>query len=188
MYPDWTDRIDDLLQVPYAYCIHNLDKDSKSEHRKDHVHIIVVFSNTTTYNHALEVLQSLSLPGKKAFNTVQPVFSIRHVYDYLIHDTDKCRSDDKYQYDKSDRITGNNFDIGSYEQISVADKDRMAKDVARFIIDNDIENFVVLYCQLVQSCPDIDYEPILRSYSGYFERLCKGIYLINHPFRKDSNA
>lgn len=32
-------------------------------------------------------------------------------YDYLIHDTDKCRKLGKHQYDPSERITGNGFDI-----------------------------------------------------------------------------
>ena len=50
MRPDWREAIDDLLQLPYAYCEHTADKDSKSEHRKDHVHIIVAKSNTTSYN------------------------------------------------------------------------------------------------------------------------------------------
>lgn len=33
MRPDWRETIDDLLQLPYAYCEHTADKDSKGEHR-----------------------------------------------------------------------------------------------------------------------------------------------------------
>ena len=32
MRPDWREKIDDLLQLPYAYCEHTADKDSKSEY------------------------------------------------------------------------------------------------------------------------------------------------------------
>ncbi|MEF2860074.1 MAG: Rep family protein, partial [Collinsella sp.] len=66
MRPDWRETIDDLLQLPYAYCEHTADKDSRSEHRKDHVHIIVAKSNTTSYKHIMEVFNLLSAPGKKA--------------------------------------------------------------------------------------------------------------------------
>lgn len=120
MRPDWREKIDDLLQLPYAYCEHTADKDSKSEHRKDHVHIIVAKSNTTSYKHIMEVFNLLSAPGKKALNTCEACVNIRHCYDYLIHDTDSCRKQGKEQYDPSRRITGNNFDIGAYEQISSA--------------------------------------------------------------------
>ena len=36
MREDWKEVIGDTLQYPYAYCQHSQDKDSKSEHRKDH--------------------------------------------------------------------------------------------------------------------------------------------------------
>ena len=117
MREDWKEVIGDTLQYPYAYCQHSQDKDSKSEHRKDHVHLIVAFPNTTTYKHALNVMDLLSAEGKKAINKCEAVVGIRNVYDYLIHDTEDCRKKGKEQYDPSERITGNNFDIGAYEQL-----------------------------------------------------------------------
>ena len=63
---DWKEVIGDTLQYPYAYCQHSQDKDSKSEHRKDHVHLIVAFPNTTTYKHVLNVMDLLSAEGKKS--------------------------------------------------------------------------------------------------------------------------
>lgn len=180
MHPDWENKISNLLQVPYAYCIHNLDKDSKSEHRKNHVHIILAFSNTTTYKHALDVLQTLSIPGERAFNTCQPVFSIRHIYDYLIHDTEQCRKDGKYQYDKTCRVCGNNFDIGCFEVLSTADKDIMLDELADFLIDNDCENFATFFTLVRREFDNKEYARLVRSNSGFFERLCKGIYHINH--------
>ena len=85
MREDWKEVIGDTLQYPYAYCQHSQDKDSKSEHRKDHVHLIVAFPNTTTYKHALNVMDLLSAEGKKAINKCEAVVGIRNVYDYLIH-------------------------------------------------------------------------------------------------------
>ena len=121
MVDNWEEEIGDILQLPYAYCLHNQDNDLKSEHRKDHVHVIVAFPNTTTYKHAMTVFGQLSATGKTALNTIQAVINIRNMYDYLIHDTETCKKKGKELYDKSLRITGNNFDIGSYEQLGVAE-------------------------------------------------------------------
>ena len=71
----------------------------------------------------------LSAEGKKAINKCEAVVGIRNVYDYLIHDTEDCRKKGKEQYDPSERITGNNFDIGAYEQLGTAEKNE--RDVLR---------------------------------------------------------
>ena len=91
MRTDWEDRISELVQIPYAYCKHTKDIDTKSEHRKDHVHIILAFPNTTTYNHAYNVFSELNADGKQALNTCKQIISIRNAYDYLIHDTPDCQ-------------------------------------------------------------------------------------------------
>ena len=83
MREDWKEVIGDTLQYPYAYCQHSQDKDSKSEHRKDHVHLIVAFPNTTTYKHALNVMDLLSAEGKKAINKCEAVVGAGHVALYL---------------------------------------------------------------------------------------------------------
>lgn len=175
MVPDWESKIADLVQIPYAYCVHDLDHDSQSEHRKDHVHCILVFSNTTTYNHAFKVFDQLSASGSKALNTIQACVSVRYCYDYLIHDTEACRNSGKYQYPADFRITGNNFDIGCYEQLSLEEKQFMRDELSDWVVDNQIMNYALLYIQVVENFPP-EYKNILSSYSSHFERLCKGNY------------
>lgn len=176
MLPDWEERIDDIMQVPFAYCVHNLDVDSSSEHRKDHVHIILVFPNTTTYKHAMNVFDLLSAPGRKAINTCQAIIGIRKMYDYLIHDTDACRKKGKYLYDKSCRISGNNFDIGSYEQLDIAQKNDICKEMCNLIMSEGFMNFGDFYMYIVSNYDDSNYFEILKGYSGLFERLTKSNY------------
>lgn len=175
MVPDWESKIADLVQIPFAYCVHDLDHDSQSEHRKDHVHCILVFSNTTTYNHAFKVFDQLSTPGSKALNTIQACVSIRYCYDYLIHDTEACRNSGKYQYSADLRITGNNFDIGCYEQISLEERKQMRNELTDFCIDNDIRNYALLCIQVAQCFPE-EYKDILSANSSHFHRLCQGLY------------
>lgn len=176
MKPDWADKLGDIVQVPYAYCVHSRDKDTKSEHRKDHVHLILAFSNTTTYKHALSVFSLLSADGKKAVNTCEAVVNVRNTYNYLIHDTDSCRKAKKELYSSSERITGNNFDIGAYEQLSLADRNAICKELCLAIVENNFTNFTDFFNFVVAAYEDSNYFDVLKSYSGLFERLCKGNY------------
>lgn len=177
MVENWETDIGDLIQLPYAYCIHNLDKDAESEHRKDHVHIIIVFPNTTTYNNAMNVFSVLSADGKRALNTCQSIISIRQMYEYLIHNTEGCKKKNKYLYDSSCRITGNCFDIGSYEQVSIAEKNDMCKELCDLIIDMQFCNFSDFYLYAMQKYDDTNYFEVLKTYSGLLERLTRGNYL-----------
>ena len=181
LYPEnmvdgWEDEIGDLLQVPYAYCIHDkcMEKDGKTL-RKAHMHIIITFPNTTTYNHAFRVLQALEKEGQQAFNKIEQVISVRHVYDYLIHDTEDCRKKKKHLYDASERIMGNNFDIGAYEQLSSKEKTDIAKRLCDVIMEQGFVNFADFYGYVIQNGSAEDFE-ILKTYSGLFERLTRGNY------------
>lgn len=176
MREDWKEVIGDTLQYPYAYCQHSQDKDSKSEHRKDHVHLIVAFPNTTTYKHALNVMDLLSAEGKKAINKCEAVVGIRNVYDYLIHDTEDCRKKGKEQYDPSERITGNNFDIGAYEQLGTAEKNEMFLEMGQAIREHGFTNYMDFYEFVVDTYEDMNYIEVMRCYSGHFERMTRGNY------------
>lgn len=174
MREDWKDIIGDTLQYPYAYCQHSQDKDTKSEHRKDHVHLIVAFPNTTTYKHALNVMDLLSAEGKKAINKCEAVIGIRNVYDYLIHDTEDCRKKGKELYDPSERITGNNFDIGAYEQLGTAEKNEMFLEMGEAIREHGFTNYMDFYEYVVDTYEDMNYIEVMRAYSSHFERLTRG--------------
>lgn len=176
MRPDWQDAIGDIVQVPYCYCIHDHSTDSKSEHRKDHTHLILAFSNTTTYNHALAVMDLLSAPGKKALNKCEAVINIRSCYDYLIHDTEACRKQGKELYPKSARISGNNFDIGAFEQLSLEEKNKVFMELSQGIVDQNLTNYRQFFDWVVATFEEIKYIEVMRSYSGHFDRLLKGTY------------
>lgn len=174
MVDQWQDRIGDILQVPYCYCLHDHDSDHKSEHRKDHIHLILAFPNTTTYKHAYSIFSLLSADGRSAINTCEAVIGIRRCYDYLIHDTDECRKKDKTLYPAAARVSGNNFDIGAYEQLGVAEKDEICRQIAQDIRTYCISNFLDLYEFVVDTYDDTNYFELLRTYSSFFERLTRG--------------
>ena len=85
IYPEqlidnWQDEIDKILQYPYCYILHDKDhNDSDQEKRKAHYHFIIAFSNTTTYNHALDVFQQLCIfdnPARKC----ERIMNIKYMY------------------------------------------------------------------------------------------------------------
>lgn len=177
MITDWQDEIGDLLQLPYAYCVHNKDKTSKeNEDRKEHVHLIIVFSNTTTYNHAMSVFSLLSAEGKNALNKIEAVVSIRQMYEYLIHNTDTCRAKGKYEYSPKERIIGNNFDIGAYEQLSIADKNAILKELCDVIITEGYTNFKLLYLYVMNNYDDSNYFDTMKSNTNFLAQLIKANY------------
>ena len=186
MRDDWREVAEDLLGVPFAYCVHDKDKlQSKSdiiEHdeRKEHVHFLPAFSNTTTEKHALETLNKLSKPDRVCCPKVFPVNSIRKMYDYLIHDTNNCRKQGKHLYDISERICCNNFDIGSYEQISLEEKNQLALELAKMITDMELKNFTVFQKTALMNYPDNErlVIEVIKSNSGYFDRLVRGNYYL----------
>lgn len=186
MRDDWQDVAEDLLGVPFAYCVHDKDTlQSKSdiiEHdeRKVHVHFLPAFSNTTTEKHALETLNKLSKPDRVCCPKVFPVNSIRKMYDYLIHDTNNCRKQGKYLYDISERICCNNFDIGSYEQISLEEKNQLALELAKMITDMELKNFTVFQKTALMNYPENErlVIEVIKSNSGYFDRLVRGNYYL----------
>ena len=181
LYPEnmvegWQDNIGDTIQLPYVYCIHDKDKTSKGEEdRKEHIHIGVVFPNTTTFNHALSVFQLLD--SKCVY--CERIVNIRHFYDYLIHETEDAKKAGKYQYDKSERISGNSFDIGAFEQISTLEKRELVAKMAKDITAYKFENFLDFYEFEIEEAGEniMAVLECLQVNSGFFERLTRGAYL-----------
>lgn len=175
MIDDWFNVIDDVLQIPYEYCVHDKDLlNDSDENRKVHVHLVIAFPNTTTYNHALSIFQKL----QPSCMFCEQVTNIRYLHNYLIHDTDSCKKKNKHKYDISERICGNNFDIGSFEQLSISDKREMLRELCFFIRDNRIDNFMDFFI-VASDFYNPEYFEVIASYSGMLERLCKGVYLQN---------
>lgn len=183
LYPEnmistWQDDIGDLLQVPYCYCIHDKDSLSDSvEDRKIHVHIMFAYNNTTTYKNAMNTFSRLSASGKNALNTCQAVLNVKHMYNYLIHDTEDCRKKHKHIYLPSERICGNNFDIGSFEQLSNVEKNDILYQLCCNIINDKHTNFTDFFIGEFGNNFDAQTFEVVKANSGILERLCKGNYL-----------
>lgn len=176
MIDGWQEDISRIVQVPFAYCIH--DKDVMEDGvtlRKPHVHMILAFTNTTTYKHALNIFKLL---GVDACNTCTSCRSIRNCYDYLIHDTEDAKAKNKHQYDESERITGNNFDIGFYEQISAQQRREMLMELRDFILREGFTNIIDFTFATLEDAKfsDFIYQDVALSYTSTIDKFCAGNY------------
>lgn len=183
MLDDWQEEIDDILQVPFAYAIHDIDHDQKSKQRKTHVHIIVVWGGNTTRKAIINVLNRLSAEGKRCCSSAEPVNNIRHAYDYLIHDTASCQKKGKELYPVEARIEGNNFDIGQLEQLSTKDKQDMLFELVGFIMVEKFETINDFTTAALREFPE-QYREIIVGYNSILERYCRGNYLNAERKRK----
>ena len=188
MVDDWQIKIGDLLGLPYSYCIHDKDhlggyvpKKNDIDYdrlmqRKVHVHIIIAFPNTTTYKNALRVFDCLSVPGVHCVNTCLPINNIRNMYDYIIHNTETAKKQQKYLYPESERINGNNFDIGCYEQIGQEEKQALIKEIGYEIVKEGFTNYTDLFLYASSNYDSIKYS-VFISYKQIFAEITKGTYL-----------
>lgn len=175
MVDDWETEIYRLIQKPFAYCRHSKDKLVGTGERKDHVHLIIVWEAPTTKSWALYVFNRLSNGKNNCCSTVEACIDIRNCYDYLIHDTEDARKKNKYLYEESDRITGNGFDIGAYEQINAVDKIKMTIELQNFIEENDIVDYFTLG-KMIAKYFDLKYYQLYKESSGHFKGLVNGYW------------
>ena len=180
MIDDWEDKISNLLQVPFVYCIHDKDLCSDGSIRKCHVHIMIAWANTTTYKSALSCFKRLEKVGCIAIpnDKIEVVQNVRFMYNYLIHDTEDCKKKNKFLYSASERVCGNGFDIGCFEQLSVIDNERILDELEDFLITNSYMNYGSFYRDIKSDSRfSKEHSVIARKNHGFLEALCRGFYL-----------
>lgn len=190
MVDNWAVILPDVLQVPCAWCLHDRDDlDPRYEKllnpRKAHVHIILAFDGPTTAKNVQRIVDGLAKDGKTCCR-VYPVNSVRKAYDYLIHDTDTARQMGKFQYSRQDRHECNNFDIGIYVAVTLAQKEAALKKMVQVICNEHYCNFFDFLVKWIncQNDPDGVYFATYSSHSGFLERIMKGVYYHDHPEAK----
>lgn len=113
--------VDNLDKIKkYAYAFHD-----KDEGKKPHTHIILAFTSDQTL-----------MKYAKLFNTteVTPLDKkgLKPMYDYLIHDTSKCRLEGKFQYDPAIRKSNDELFFSPVKRVSLSQNiSEMLDDVLR---------------------------------------------------------
>lgn len=197
MIPNWEDRIYRQLQVPFEYIIHNKDKveleEDETMPRKEHIHIILHWDNTTSYNNVLKLLQdNLSALGQKCCNKVEPVRKLKYMHLYLTHETEDAKKEGKYQYKRTDIVTGNNWDIGAFVELEESTNLELYCVIRDFMISKKIRCCIDMEI-LIQSgaldnvFPDLDNNIILRYFVNNRTKFTQVAKEINFKFKNTEN-
>lgn len=182
MVDDWQERIGSILQVPLCYIIHDKDDfkiETNEEERKVHVHLWVHWKNTVWNGAIMKVINKfLSKDGCKACSTADPVFNDEVAWLYLIHkDSKSMKQSWKHQYDDSERILLNNFDIGSYIDVSSKEIQFLKSKIVHFIIDNGYFDINDAFLGCEDAFGSSSHEMyVFNNFNSYFDKICCSNY------------
>ena len=142
----------------------------QSEHRKDHVHLIVAFPNTTTYKHALNVMDLLSAEGKKAINKLMK----RSLVSVMSMTTSFTipRIAERKAKSSTTRPSVSRATTSTLVRMSSLAQPRRTKCSWRWdkLSKHGFTNYMDFYEFVVDTYEDMNYIEVMRCYSGHFER------------------
>lgn len=84
----------------YAFCTHDRDVSSDGELKKLHTHLLLYFDERVSSSYVAFWFHTLEIKIISRTN-------VSNEWNYLIHDSDKCRKEKKFPYSVDDRITDN---------------------------------------------------------------------------------
>lgn len=188
MIDDWETVCSTVLQVPFCFIVHDHDQ------CKTHVHFMISWNNNVQLKYFLKFFNQMlarsgidPVTGKPfvAAVLIQDVKKPADAYQYLTHDTPKARSDGKFQYSKLDLHNCNGFDIHFVSQMDYKKKYLISKDISEYIIKYNVMDItdVLSFCNRKGE----DYYLYLESHSGFFDRLCGGVWKKSERKSKKSN-
>lgn len=183
MRDDWKDCIEDVIDVPGFYGIHDEDVDKAGEKRDEHIHLALFWNGPINRNGIKKIANRLSKDGCSCCRTAQPITNVRKCYEYAIHNTEKAQKDGKHLYPETNRVCFGGFDIGFFEQLSQEERDRMAHEIAMLIHDRKIMNMDDL-SDIINRERDFSYFQVFKGQNAFFDRLCRGVYLKSQEKKK----
>ncbi len=126
--------------------LHDKDLDPNNELKKAHFHIILCYSGPTSFNVVKKITDNLNSP------IPIPLEAVRGYYRYFTHQDNP----DKYQYNESEIINLNGFNIRDFVDLTYSEINSIKKELQKiirqnnifeysdlldFLLDNDFDNF-----------------------------------------------
>lgn len=180
MIDDWEKKIAQVLEMPCSYVLHDKDAhiDSLTNEviDKPHIHLFLHYGGNTTGKHIKNVVNLLSKPGEVCCSTCQPVIYPQSAYDYMLHNTEQARQDNKFQYPETARHNINNFDIHFIAQDDAKQKSIIVRDLTDFIIASGFTNYIDFVFAVELEFEDDLYFLVQEQKHSYFNTLIKGNY------------
>lgn len=164
LYPEsCVDNWKDILEetgLPIAISpLHEYDKNADGTVKKPHYHIMLLFDGPTTYNNVLKLTELVkgTIPKR--------VLSVVGMYRYFTHSDNP----EKYQYQSTDIISLNGFDIKDINPITTSQKIAIKKGIQRMIIERHIFEYCDLLDILLEE-DNSDFYEIASNNTLFFDR------------------
>ena len=183
-YPDrmidgWELKVEKLLQVPFAYIVH--DKDNC----KVHCHFMISWNNNVQLKYFVKYINQFlsSDQNDPCCVLIQDIKNPEGAFNYLTHDTAECRSKNKYQYSKLALHCCNGFDIHFIRQLDNQKKYLISKEISDHIKNYNLMDIMAVmdFC----NSKGQDYYLYLEGHSGFFDRLCGANWKKEERKKKD---
>ena len=121
--------------------LHDMDiNETTGEVKKPHWHVIVSYSNTTTFNNVKNLTDELNAP------IPQPINSVKGAIRYFTHKDNP----EKHQYSSADIRVMNGFDIDGYVELTATEKYEIKRQIINYIATNNVVHYIDLISELVE--------------------------------------
>lgn len=161
---DWLEQIQLSGIMSAVSPLHDKDVDPTGEPKKPHYHVILVYGSPTTYNNVKSLTDRLDQP------IPQPLEQVRGYYRYLTHKDNP----DKYQYNDSDIVTVNGFNIADFVEVTKSEVTEI-KFILQTLIREKLFKEYSLFMDYVQDNYDRVYYDVASSHTIFFNTYIKSV-------------
>ena len=161
---DWLEQIQLSGIMSAVSPLHDKDVDPTGEPKKPHYHVILVYGSPTTYNNVKSLTDRLNQP------IPQPLEQVRGYYRYLTHKDNP----DKYQYNDSDIVTVNGFNIADFVEVTKSEVTEI-KFILQTLIREKLFKEYSLFMDYVQDNYDRVYYDVASSHTIFFNTYIKSV-------------
>lgn len=146
----------------------------QGQQKKDHRHWIFAFPNTTTFNHAKDIILSIT-------NGTIPIAlsNIKGAYAYLIHKHDP----EKYQYNKADILHFNGFSPENYFSMGAGEEDEATIAIENIIDRMGFDEYFTLVRYLRENNSDL--ARFITRHTIHFNAYLRSIHEAKRQEKKD---
>lgn len=138
---NWRDILQETGLLVAISPYHDKDINADGTEKKPHYHIIVCYDGPTTYKVVCNLTEKLNA------TIPQPLEAIRGYYRYFTH----MDNPEKYQYNGSEIVTLNGFDINNYVELSYTEVSKLLLELQTIIRDKDIREYAELLDMLIDN-------------------------------------
>lgn len=139
---DWRQKLDNL-HVPGVGILHDKDVNPDKTPKKDHNHIVFLYSGPKSYNQIKQITDMLNAPIPQAIENGDPAGYLR----YLLH----MDNPEKHQYSMDELYFFGGFNINQYLDLinNAGTRKQLSQQVINFIIAKHYTSIsdLIVYCE-----------------------------------------